>query len=302
MLVHTHRLDTLGGAELSLRSHVASAPSDVEVDVIRPDDPVDLRHYGTVVLSNLRPEGGLGEAAEYRPALDWAQRLMGYRGYAIRLEQDTHPCPYRDTRCIDFSSDVWKKCDCESPIRERFRQLYNLCDTVIFHSPLHRKAINHMIQIQGPRQVIVGCPVDFDRFRSITPLEERKHVALITGDALRVAPEAEALANAAGYSVDRVEYLSVPYEKMPELLNRYQAVVVAPAMLHASGRLAFEAMACGCRLITNDRVGAMTLPDPLATSREADATFWAVVASRPKRPNPNRFPRKWGWRRRRKCV
>jgi len=202
LLVHTHSLDTLGGAELSLRSHVASAPPGVEVDIIRPDDPADLNNYDTVVLSNLRPEGGLGEEAEYRPALEWAKRLKGYRGYAIRLEQDTHPCTYRDARCIDFSSNVWKKCDCKSPIRQHFQQLYNLCDTVIFHSPLHRKAINHMIQIHGPRQVEVGCPVNFDRFRAITPFEERKHAALILGDAIRVAPEAEALAEAQGYPVE----------------------------------------------------------------------------------------------------
>jgi len=154
-----------------------------------------------------------------------------------------------------------------------------------------------MIQIHGPRQVEVGCPVDFDRFQSITPFEERKHAALILGDAIRVAPEAEALAEAEGYPVEHVEYLSVPYEKMPELLNCYQAVVVAPVMLHASGRLVFEAMACGCKVITNDRVGAMSLPDPLAASRGADAAFWAVIADRPERPNPRRFTGRHVWKR-----
>lgn len=288
LLVHSQPLDTLGGAELSLRSHVKSAPPGVEINTILPDAPASLNNYDTVVLSNLRPEGGRGEKAEYRWAKQWIKRLRGYRGYLIRLEHDTHPCTYRDARCIDFSSELWKKCDCKSPIPRIFEKLYNLCDAVIFLSPLHRRAINHIININVSRQYDIAAPVDFDRFRSVTPFNARKHAALITGDAIRVAPDAVALADAEGYPVEFVDYLSVPYEEMPELLNRYQAVVVAPAMLHAFGRLVVEALACGCRVITNERVGAMSWPDPLAASRGSDKKFWAVVSERPERPNPRR--------------
>jgi len=56
-------------------------------------------------------------------------------------------------------------------------------------------------------------------------------------------------------------------------------------------------MACGCKVITNDRVGAMSLPDPLAASRGADAAFWAVIADRPERSNPRRFTGKYFWKR-----
>jgi len=281
LLVHTNSIDHLGGAELSLRSHVDTAPPGVEIDVIHPDETVSLEDYDTVVLSNLRPAGGRGEKAEFRGAKQWIKRLKGYRGYTIRLEHDVHPCTHRDARCIDFDALEKWNCTCTSPIPRTFEKLYNLCDTVLFLSPLHRRAINRIIRIDGSRQVDIATPIDFDRFRSVTPFKERKHAALITGDAVRVAPEAKALAEAEGYPVEFVEYLSVPYEKMPELLNRYQAVVVAPVMLHAFGRLAVEAMACGCKVITNNRVGAMSWPDPLAASRESDMAFWKVVTDRP---------------------
>jgi glycosyltransferase involved in cell wall biosynthesis len=291
LLIHSCPLDRLGGAELSLRDHVAAAPPGVTVDVALPDAPVDLKKYDTVVLSNLRPFGGLGEAAEYLWAQQWIDRLRGYRGYVIKLEHDVHPCTYRDARCINFDNIGQRACDCTSPIRRTFEELYNLCDAIIFLSPLHRRVINRIIHIKTRRQYDIATPVDFNRFRSIIPFNERKHAALITGDALRVAPEAVALAEAQGYPVERVEYLSVPYEEMPELLNRYQAVVVAPVMLHAFGRLVAEAMACGCQVITNNRVGAMSYLDPIAASRNSNADFWRVVARRPLWPNPRRVRR-----------
>lgn len=294
LIIHVKSINALGGAELSLKSYVGSAPEGVIVDTAFPDDPVDPANYDVVVLANLRPDDGPGEEAECRAARQWIRRLKGYRGYVIRLEHDIHPCPYRDARCFDDDVPVRQDCKRRSPIRKTFEKLYNLCDTVIFRSPLHRRVINQMISIKTPHQVDVNAPVDFDLFRSVTPFEQRKHAALITGDPIRVAPTAEALATAKGYPVEWLDYLSVPYEQMPEILNRYQAVVVAPVMLHASGRLAIEALACGCKVITNDRVGAMSYPDPVAASRKSDELFWQVIRERPDRPNPRRVGRK-GW-------
>ena len=289
LLVHSQPIECLGGAELSLCGHIAAAPPGVTVDVALPDDPVVLKDYDTVVLANLRPTGGLGEAAEYRWAQLWIERLRGYRGYAIKLEHDVHPCTYRDARCIDFDSIGWRTCGCTSPIPRVFEKLYNFCDAVMFLSPLHRRAINHIIHIKTRRQYDIAAPVDLNRFRAITPFNERKHAALITGDALRVAPEAVALAETQGYPVEFVDYLSVPYDEMPDLLNRYKAVVVAPAMLHAFGRLVVEAMACGCQVITNNRVGAMSYSDPIAASRDSNDMFWSIIARRPLWPNLRRF-------------
>ncbi len=289
LLVHTHPIDRLGGAELSLRSYLDAAPAGVTVDTALPEESVSLADYDVVVLANLRPDGGPGEEAECRPAQLWIERLKGYTGFVIRLEHDIHPCPYRDARC--FQGDLLLRQDCKrrSPIRKIFERLYNRCDTIIFRSPLHRRVINQIIRIDGPQQVDVNSPVDLDRFRSITPFEKRKHAALITGDPIRVAADAEALAEAEGYPAEFLDYLSVPYEKMPEILNQYQAVVVAPVMLHASGRLAIEAMACGCKVIANDRVGALSWPDPLGSSRSANDDFWKAVLDRPARPNSRRF-------------
>jgi MoaA/NifB/PqqE/SkfB family radical SAM enzyme len=146
-----------------------------------------------------------------------------------------------------------------------------------------------MIRIKGARQADIASPIDVGRFRPLVPFEKRRHAALITGDAVRVAADAEDLALAAGYPVEFMDYLSAPYEQMPEILNRYQAVVVAPRMLHAFGRLAAEALACGCRVITNERVGAMSYDDPVGAAKESTDRFWEWVLDRPARPNRRRL-------------
>jgi hypothetical protein len=64
---------------------------------------------------------------------------------------------------------------------------------------------------------------------------------------------------------------------------------VDPIMLHAFGRLAVEALACGCRVLASDRVGAMSWPDPLQAFREANERFWNMVMSIPAPPNPRRL-------------
>ena len=66
LLVHATDLDEPGGAEISLRYHLAHRPAEVEVDAILPDADVGLSAYEVVVLANLRPAGGLGEIEEIR--------------------------------------------------------------------------------------------------------------------------------------------------------------------------------------------------------------------------------------------
>jgi hypothetical protein len=180
-------------------------------------------------------------------------------------------------------------CDCNSPIPGAFERLYNISDTLFFVSPFHRRVINQIIHIRVKRQIDIASPIDFDKFRSTTPWEERKHAALITGDALRVADNAADLAAAEGYPIKHVDYLSVPYEEMPGLLNQYKAVVVAPAILHAFVRLAVEAKACGCQVITNDKVGSMSYEDPVKACRNSNRLFWDIICRSPLWCNHRRF-------------
>lgn len=312
LLVHASPLGRLGGAELSLGEHLKHAPAGVTVDTILPGEPVALDRYDAVVLGNMRPAAPISpgsasglkqlvwgwmdhsplQALALRSEVAWAnlwrRRLMGYRGYVIKSERDVHPCARRDGRCVETSPLRKVDCGCTRSVARAFEKLYNICDAVQFVSPLHRQAINLLVRIDVP-QYEIAPPVDLSLFRDYTPVENRKPCALLLADAAREAPTAEARAREAGYGVERVPYLSVPYEEMPHLLNQYRAVVLDPVMLHAFGRLAVEALACGCRVLASDRVGAMSWEDPLQACRESNSRFWEMVTNIPAAPNPRRF-------------
>ena len=310
LLVHSVPIDRLGGAEISLRDHLSHAPAGVTVETVLPDTTVDLDRFDVVILANLRPtaprSNGAGlkarlwarlarsplRALAFRSEIAWAElwrrRLAGYEGYVIRSERDVHPCAYRDGRCLATEPVRVQECICGDTVRKSFERLYNVCDAVQFLSPLHRAAINELIRIDVP-QYDIAPSLDFDLFRSYVPFEERKRTALITGDAVRVSSTAERRAKENGYAVEYVNYLSVPYERMPELLNQYQALVVDPVMLHAFGRLAVEGLACGCRVLASSRVGAMSWPDPLEACRQSNRIFWEMVTNVPKEKNARRL-------------
>lgn len=70
----------------------------------------------------------------------------------------------------------------------------------------------------------------------------------------------------------------VPYNQMPELLARYDRFVYLPTMLEPFCRLVVEAWAAGCRVVTNELVGARWWIENDPAALETAATdFWGVV-------------------------
>lgn len=71
---------------------------------------------------------------------------------------------------------------------------------------------------------------------------------------------------------------AVDYEAMPELLARYRTFIHLPSVLEPFGRTVVEAWATGCKVVVNNLVGARewieTAPDKLDA---AAADFWQVV-------------------------
>jgi hypothetical protein len=218
----------------------------------------------------------------------WCRRLKGYRGYVIKSERDVHPCVWRDGRCINAAAMQRSECGTTRGVARAYERLYNLCDAVQFLSPLHRRAINLIVNIDVP-QYEIAPPLDLNHFRDYTPAALRKNAALLLADDIRTSPSAESRAREAGFEVERLDYLSVPYERMPALLNQYRAVVMDPTMLHAFGRLAAEALACGCRLLASERVGAISWPDPIGACKQSNTLFWDMIMHKPDRPNPRRL-------------
>lgn len=276
LVVHGQSLLEPGGAELSIRHHIKHAPARVSIQLILPDDHVDPGEFDVVLLGNLRPKGGLGEAAEFAWADSWSSRLQEYKGLVIRQEHDMHPCTYRDARCFSFSPFEKQTCNCNTKIRGAFEKLYNACSVIQFVSPMQKSIINQLIEIHT-RQVTIAPPVDFGRFKSMTPFKQREPVALVFTDSQRMSPNAASLANDQGFDIRTEPYLSTPYSEMPALLNSVQAVVLDPVIFHACPRIAIEAEACGCQVIASNKVGSSSWPELLAASKRSNEEFWDLV-------------------------
>lgn len=290
LIVNTYPLDHQGGAEISLRFHVDNRPSGISIEQCLPDNSPDLSRFNGIILANIRPHGGVGERAEVNWAEHWFKRLQKYSGWAIKSEHDIHPCAHRDARCISAEPILKMPCDCSTIIPEAFERLYNSCDAVLFRSPAHQEVIQQLVNVQV-RRYIIAPPIDFSVFRSTVSFEKRKKAALIIGDAIRVSSQAEERARQNGYPVEYVEYHSLAYDEMPKLLNQYQAVVLDPVMYHAFGRLAAEALACGCRVLASNRVGAFSWPDPLKACKESNDLFWSMIGDVNKQSKTRFFSR-----------
>lgn len=194
----------------------------------------------------------------------------------MKSERDIHPCHHRDARCIETETMRNIGCKCSTEIATTFQELYNSCHLVQFLSPLHQNVINKLVSVEV-KQTCIASPVNLEKFRNKTPLNQRKAEALIIGDRQRSSPLAKILAKDAGYRIKRIYSANYPFKDMPNLYNQYQAVIVAPRMLHSFGRVAVEALACGCKLLNNDRVGALSWPDPVTASKNANTLFWDTV-------------------------
>lgn len=276
LLVHTHPLDYLGGAELGLKMLVERAPPQFRIDVIQPMQGVYLARYDAVILANLRPPGGVGEHGELEPALHWLDRLEHYRGFVLRNENDLHPCGLRDARCVACPGMKRITCGCSPRVPRAYEQLFNRCHVVQYLSPAHQQIVNAIINVRT-EQVAIAPAMDLTPFQNRIPWRQRRKQALILGDEVRVAPSAEMRARDHGFEPVRVPYLSIPYAEMPALLNEYQAVVVDPVMFHAFGRVYVEARACGCQVLASERVGALSWRDPVLAVQQADRQFWGLV-------------------------
>ncbi|WKJ92029.1 glycosyltransferase [Methylomonas montana] len=72
----------------------------------------------------------------------------------------------------------------------------------------------------------------------------------------------------------------VPYDEIPHFMNRAKNFVFLPRWPEPQGRVVIEAALCGCNLIANDNVGAMSFPfdiSCLENFRNATDEFWETI-------------------------
>jgi glycosyltransferase involved in cell wall biosynthesis len=81
-----------------------------------------------------------------------------------------------------------------------------------------------------------------------------------------------------GVKVDFGTHLGkLPYDQIPELMNRAKNFVFLPRWPEPQGRVVVEAALSGCKLVVNENVGATSFPFDIANPenmRDSKRIFW----------------------------
>jgi glycosyltransferase involved in cell wall biosynthesis len=178
---------------------------------------------------------------------------------------------------------------CPANCRREFgRWLFERAAGAVFLSPMHRDVTRRVLGVELPPTVIAHPMVDADAFRPIdverdidvlyvgTIKESKGYYELVD----RFGPERLTFAgpNHLGHPVDGTYLGEVPYEQLPRLYNRARVFAHLPRWIEPQGRTITEASLCGCEVVTNDLVGAMSFAEAhrsdADTVRNHPKLFW----------------------------
>jgi len=201
-------------------------------------------------------------------------------------------CPFK--KKMTFRERVYRrgiptKC---SARRKIVRRLYAESEFNVFLSVLHHKTISSILGIDRP-YFLLKPTIDFRAFKNTNT--SRDIDCVFAG----VYCEAKGSRNLMEYFKNRSERLviigprlddaalpnfefvgKVPYTDMPKYFNRAKTFVYLPRWPEPQGRVVVEAALCGCRLETNEMVGATSfgfdIENP-ANFSDPDSEFWQKV-------------------------
>ena len=156
--------------------------------------------------------------------------------------------------------------------RSYVRQFFSESKLNIFVSPLHRDTSIKILNLdQLPPSYILKPTVDSTKFFNQHTTRDIEYLFVgVIGEAKGLNEMRQRFSNSdihfagklfPGVTLDFGKHHgSVPYDEIPNLMNRAKNFIFLPRWPEPQGRVVIEAALCGCNLITNDRVGATSFP------------------------------------------
>jgi glycosyltransferase involved in cell wall biosynthesis len=230
------------------------------------------------LLSNLR---NVPDLVQRIPERDIERALDS--GRAVVMEDAwVDICPL-DVPCQGDPIRCPATCD-----RDFGRWLFDAAAGAVFVSPMHRDVTERVLGTTLPQSVIAHPMVDPAQFRPLglerdidvlyvgTLNEAKGYYDLVErfgADRLTLAGR-----NCLGHPISGTYLGEIPNEDLPRLYNRARTFAHLPRWVEPQGRTVTEAALCGCELITNDRVGAMSFAEKHRSNpdvvRTHPARFW----------------------------
>ena len=259
------REDAPGGAELSLSTLLDNAPEGVEIVTSRYEQEVNGVDVWIV-----------GNCASFS-----ADRLVPI---------------IRSAPVVKRVADYWEHGD-----RVLRDWLLTYSEKLIFSSPIHYTDFYAQDMVHDQRKVeVIPPPVDIAPFvaaREAMPQSDRKNTCWIgqmknpqqkgVMAAVRWAQRCQTSVDFYGENAPELvgvgdyvkSFPAIPYSAVPQFMARYERFLFLPQCKEPFGRTIIEALAAGCKVVTNAVPGCMwyletDMPQKIDT---ATADFWKVV-------------------------
>lgn len=176
--------------------------------------------------------------------------------------------------------------------RELVGRLFEKAALAIYLSPLHRRVAESLLTgVHHPPSFIVRPLIDTNRFSNEGCDRDIDYLFVgVIGEAKGLAAMRERFGHtdihligrcAPGVELDFGRYLGpLPYEEIPRYMNRAKQFVFLPRWPEPQGRVVAEAALCGCKIIGNDNIGALSfgadLSDPMFYEG-VEEEFWTTL-------------------------
>jgi glycosyltransferase involved in cell wall biosynthesis len=174
------------------------------------------------------------------------------------------------------------------------RKLFSSSRLNIYVSPLHQQTIERILGVDNlPESFVLKPVIDSTAFYDQKRERDIDYLFVgVIGEAKGLAAMRERFRDddihfvgkiAPGEKLDFGTYHgSVPYQQVPDFMNRAKHFVFLPRWPEPQGRVVIEAALCGCELVTNQNVGATSFSFDIGNPSnfaQANDEFWTAIES-----------------------
>ncbi|WP_374166353.1 hypothetical protein [Arcticibacter sp. MXS-1] len=202
-------------------------------------------------------------------------------------------CPIKgDSSLLDklVTKDFSNRCFSANDL---VRELYEQSILNIYVSPLHKTISEKVLGLEGRDSFILKPLIDTSRFYNMNLQRDIEYLFVgIIGEAkgfyeMRRRFKGEDIhligKVAPGIKLDfGVHHGHVTYDRVPSFMNRAKNFVFLPRWPEPQGRVVVEASLCGCHVIGNENVGALSFPMDLSNARNyqgVEEELWLKIES-----------------------
>ena len=188
----------------------------------------------------------------------------------INYLHDYNFCKYRNADCMFYNCSL---CDNgNNPDYHWFGKLFDNAIFNVFLSPLHLKlTVKKYPNLTN--SVIIPSPIDLSKFKPNNVQAKGNYLYfgnIYKGKGIdKVLKEFKDKGKKLCFAgqfwdpsfkeeimKDHTYLGEIPYDKIPELLNNFEYFIRYTPLKESFGRSTVEALACGCKIISNNKIGA----------------------------------------------